>query len=199
MNYNQLIEKAQLLVKDCCVFVKALKTDVVWGYISKTENQDIEFVVMHNKQWMGLCVNAKSDYFFQIVSLESLDLDKYTALTTKSIKVYPNFEHLLHFGDAELQEFIKQNNCNANDLFDLQSINDKGYIDLWMQNHPMYNADGIYAFGGGWAMIWPEDDIALQWNEQLVFLYQVGLQEEPFIEIYFNVLTQEFICLERNT
>lgn len=197
MNYSQLIAKAQPLVRDCQVFVAATDGDDVLAYVN--ENEAIRFVVKHDSQWMSLRESKDFEFFFEPIDLAPLDLDRYIGLTSKSVKVHPNFEQLLHFGDEEIQGFVKQHDADPNDLFDLQSIEDEGYIDFWMGQHPMYNPDGIYAFGGGWAMIWPEDDAPLQWNEELVFLYQIGLENEPFVEVFFNRQDQKFICIERNT
>ena len=197
MNIPNFIEKGQSLIKDTQVFVEANTTDAIIGYVN--ENEAIRFIVKHNDCWMALTENNDFEYFFAPIDLQSVDLNNYTHLTVKNIQVYPNFEHLLHFGDEEIQNFLKDNNCDKDDLFDLQSVYDEGYIDFWMDHHPMYNNEGIYAYKGGWAMIWPEDDEPFQWNENLEFFYQVGLQNEPFIEIYFDKKKQQFICVERNT
>ena len=197
MNIPNFIEKAQSLIKDTQVFVEANKTDEIIAYAN--EDEAIRFIVKHNDCWMALTENNDFEYFFAPIDLQSVDLDNYTPLTVKNIQVYPNFENLLHFGEEEIQNLLKENDCDKNDRSDLQSIHDEGYIAFWMDNHPIYNYDGIYAFKGGWAMIWPEDDEPMQWDDQLEFLYQVSLQNEPFIEIYFDKKTEKYICVERNT
>lgn len=197
MNIPNFIEKAQSLIKDVKVFVEANNSDDIIGYVN--ENEAIRFIVKHENKWMALFENNDFEYFFDAIELHSVDLENYTPLMTKTIQVYPNFEHLLHFGDEEIQNFLKDNNCDKDDLLHLQSVHDEGYIDFWMDHHPMYNNEGIYAYKGGWAMIWPDDDAPKQWDDNLEFLYQVSLQNEPFIEIYFDKTKQQFICVERNT
>ncbi|MCA5005251.1 hypothetical protein [Sphingobacterium bovistauri] len=197
MNIPNFIEKAKPFVRQAEVFVEASETDEIVAY--SNENEAISFIVNHNNQWMALSENNDFEYFFEPIDVSTVDLKNYTALTTKNQLVYPNFEHLLHFGDEEIQDFVKQNDCDKDDLFDLQSIHDEGYIDFWMDHHPMYNNDGVYSYKGGWAMIWPDDDIPMQWDENLEFVYQVGVQNEPFIEIYYSKSDKNFICVERNT
>lgn len=197
MNIPNFIEKAKPLIRETQVFIKAQETDKICAYAN--EDLAIRFIVQHNNQWMALSENNDFEYFFEPIDIQTANLGAYIALTTKTQHVYPNFENLLHFGDADIQNFVTENEGNKNDLFDLQSIHDEGYIDFWMDQHPMYNNNGIYAYKGGWAMIWPDDDEPKQWNENIKFLYQVGLENEPFIDIYYSKKENTFICIERNT
>lgn len=197
MKIPNFIEKAKPFVRETEVFRAAKDTDKIVAYTN--EDEAISFIVNHNNQWMALSENNDFEYFFQPIDLSVVDLKNYTALTNKPQQVYPNFEHVLHFGDEEIQDFVKQNDCDKDDLFDLQSIHAEGYIDFWMDHHPMYNNDGVYAYKGSWAMIWPEEDIPMQWDSNLEFVYQIGVQNEPFIDIYYSKNENKFFCIERNT
>ena len=197
MNIPNFIEKAKPLIRETEVFVEASETDEIVAY--SNENEAVSFIVNHNNQWMALSENNDFEYFFEPIDLSVVDLKNYTALTKKPQQVYPNFEHVLHFGDEEIQDFVKQNGCDKDDLFNLQSIHDEGYIDFWMDQHPVYNYEDIYAYKGGWAMIWPEEDIPMQWDSNLEFVYQIGVQNEPFIDIYYSKNENKFFCIERNT
>ncbi|WP_025124310.1 hypothetical protein [Myroides odoratimimus] len=196
MNLEQLKEKAQTLIRESHLFVKAIPGDEQIAYVN--EEESISFIIKYLNQWMAL-IEKDEIFSFEPIDIQSIDLKKYTALTTKTQQVYPNFEHLMHFGDVEVQQWVKDNDCNSDDLSDLQSIYNDDYIDLWMQSHPMYHNEGIYGYAGGWAMIWPEEDTPMQWDESLEFTYQIGLQYEPFIDIYFNKKQNKYICIERNT
>lgn len=197
MNIPNFIEKAKSLIRETYLFIEAKNNDEIVAYVN--EEFAIRFIVKHENNWIALSENNDFEYSFEPIDLASVDLKKYIPLTTKTIQVYPNFENLLHFGDEEIQNFTKQNNVNKDDLFDLQSIYDEGYIDFWMEHHPMYNNEGIYAYKGGWAMIWPDEDQPAQWNQNIEFLYQTGLKNEPFIDIYFDKKNKKYTCLERNT
>lgn len=197
MKIPNFIEKAKPLIRETEVFIAAKETDEIVAYTN--EDEAVSFIVNHNNQWMALSENNDFEYFFEPIDLSVVDLKIYTALTNKPQQVYPNFEHVMHFGDEEIQDFVKQNDCDKDDLFDLQSIHDEGYIDFWMDQHPVYNYEGIYAYKGGWAMIWQEEDIPMQWDENLEFVYQIGVQNEPFIDIYYSKSDNNFICIERNT
>ncbi|MDR2236755.1 MAG: hypothetical protein LBE92_11585 [Chryseobacterium sp.] len=197
MNLHCLKEKAQTLAREAQIFVEAQGEDEIMAYVN--ENESVRLVVQHENQWIALRENNDSEFFFEPVNPESADLKNYIPLTAKKQTVYPNFEHLMHFGDEEIQNWIKENDCDADSLSDLQSLDDDGYIDFWMDAHPMYMNKEIYAYAGGWAMIWPDDDIPMQWDENLVFLYQIGVQNEPFIEVYYNKREQKFMSVERNT
>lgn len=196
-NIPNFLEKAKPLLREMQIFVKATDSDEIIAYAN--EDLAIRFVVKHENQWMALSENNDFEYFFEPIDIATVDLKEYTPLTAKTQQAYPNFENLLHFGDIEIQDFVKANDCDKDDLFDLQSIYDEGYIDFWMEQHPMYNNEGIYAYKGGWTMIWPDDDEPKQWDENLEFAYQIGLQDEPFIEVYYDKNEQKYSCIERNT
>lgn len=197
MKIPNFIEKAKSLIRETEVFVEAKNTDEIVAYAK--EDEAISFIVKHNNQWMALSENNDFEYSFEPIDVSTINLKNYLALTSKPQQSYPNFEHLLHFGDDEIQKFVQENDCDQNDLSDLQYLHDEGYIEFWIDQHPIYNYNGIFAIKNGWAMIWPEDDEPLQWNEELDFVFQIGLQNEQFVEIYFDKQRDKYICIERNT
>ncbi|WP_010253635.1 hypothetical protein [Myroides injenensis] len=197
MNTNQLKEKAELFLRNTQLFVRATNKENIIAYIN--EEQNIPFIVQYANEWMALKEKSEGEYIFEKVAINDFDLDDYIGLSTKEVNVYPPLENLLHFGDIEIQQWLLDEGIDRNSLFDLQEVVNDKYISLWMDSHPMYKGEEIYAFSGGWAMIWPEDDEPMQWNDELEFLYQVGIANEPYIEIYFNKNSKEFICIERNT
>jgi len=197
MDFMQWKEKAEVLVRPTSLLVDAEANETPIAYIN--EGMATPFIVKHDNQWMALRENQDDDYTFEAIDLDTVCLMDYRALGIKSQTVYPNFEHLLHFGDQQIKDWILANACDSNNLFDLQSMDDDGYIDFWMESHPMYTQETIYGYIGGWAMIWPEDDVPLQWDSSLDFLFQIGIQKEPFIEIYYHKSKGAYICIARNT
>ncbi|MHC5309152.1 hypothetical protein ACYSNM_03575 [Myroides sp. LJL116] len=197
MKISQLKEKAELLIKNTILFVEANSEEQVVAYVN--EEKALRFIVLHYNKWMGLIENQHGEYIFEQIDLEDVDLQEYIPLKGVEKKVYPNFEHLMHFADKDIAKWLETQKTDANDLFDLQGIYNEDYIDFWMDNHPLYSSQEAYAYSGGWAIIWPEEDTPLQWNKELEFLYQVGLQNEPFVDIYYDTKQQNYICLERNT
>lgn len=197
MKISQLKEKAELLIKNTILFVEANSEEQVVAYVN--EEKALRFIVLHYNKWMGLIENQDGEYIFEQIDLEDVDLQEYIPLTGVEKKVYPNFEHLMHFADKDIAKWLETQKADVNDLFDLQGIYNEDYIDFWMDNHPLYNAQEAYAYRGGWAIIWPEEDTPMQWNKELEFLYQVGLQSEPFVDIYYDTKQQNYICKERNT
>lgn len=197
MDLEKLIHKAKDLLRFTQIFVEAEGNNTIAAYVS--DNDSKEYIVKHESQWMVLNSNNNSIYKFEPIDIDLIDLKNYKPLTTIQQEVYPNFEHLMHFGDHEIKEWVNENDCDIDDLFDLQSIYDEDYGEFWMDSHPMFNSENSYGFAGGWAMIWSDDESPLQWDENLVFLYQFGLIDEPFVEIYYNKTTRQFICIERNS
>jgi len=196
MTITQLKEKATPFIREARIFVQAEPTDVITAYAD--ENHPIRFIVNHEGQWMGLAEHD-DEFSFTPLDPETMDMKSYTLLTTRAIRIYPPFENLMHYGDEEIQDWIRENDGDKDDLCSLAAFASDEYTDLWMDNHPIYSPDGLFAYQGGWAMIWPEDDTPVQWDENLEFCYQIGLQNEPFIEIFYDKEHREFICLERNT
>lgn len=197
MNFSELKGKAQGLIRGCDFFVEASNDDVIVAYLN--EDEFIRFVVNHLGSWMALKELEDGVFVFEVIELDVLDLSSYHRLTTVTNSVYPNFEHLIHFGDEEVLQWAKMQGVDCNALFDLQGVYNDRYVDFWMDQHPMYKADFVFAYGGGWAMIWPDDDRPMQWDERLEFVYQVGVQTEPFVEVYWNKVSQEFSCIVRYT
>lgn len=196
MNIDQLKEKAQSMVRQAKVFVSAHESDEKIAYAN--EDEPVRFLVKHLDQWMGL-TEDQDEFKFLPLNIESIDVNKYTALTGKSIEIYPPFETLMHYGDDEIQQWIIENDGDKDDLPSLDAFAPDDYTDIWMSSHPIYDNDGIFAYQGGWAMTWPEDDVPMQWNEDLEFLFQVGLQEEPFVEVFYDKKNSSYMCIERNT
>lgn len=197
MNINQLYKSAELLLESSKVYVTAVPEHEVEAYVN--QNAVVSFIVHYNQQWWGLIEDQDEGYSFKGVKIEDFDLKGYTPLTTVIIKSYPNFENLVHFGDQELKQWVRSQEVNPDNLFDIQGISNSKYIDFWMNQHPMYNPKGIYAYQKGWAMIWPEDDTPMQWDENLEFTFQIGLEQEPVVEVFWDKKGKEFFCVERNT
>lgn len=197
MNTNQLKEKAELFLRNAKIYVEADNKVNIEAYIN--EELNIPFIVNYADNWMALKELGEGGYVFEKIAINDFDLGDYMGLTTEEVKVYPPLENLLHFGDMEIQQWLIDEGIDSNSLFDLQGMVDDNYIAMWMDSHPMYSGEDIYAFAGGWAMIWPEDDVPMQWSKDVEFLFQVGIRNEPYIEIYFNKISKEFICIERNT
>ncbi|MCS4301854.1 hypothetical protein [Chryseobacterium sp. BIGb0232] len=196
MNVDQLKEKAQPMIRKAQVFVSANDSNEIIAYAN--ENEPVRFLIKHLDQWMGI-TEEQDEFSFLPIDIESVDLHTYTALTEKTIEIYPPFETLMHYGDEEIQKWITENDGDKNDLFSLFAFASDEYTDIWMASHPIYSNDGIFAYQGGWAMTWPEDDVPMQWNEDLEFLFQIGLQDEPFIEVFYDKKNSSYICVERNT
>ncbi|WP_160138691.1 hypothetical protein [Chryseobacterium sp. c4a] len=196
MNIDQLKEKAQPLIRKAKLFVLANDQDGKTAYIN--EDKPLRFLVKYSDQWMGL-IEEQDEFNFVPINIESIDLNSYTALTDKETVIYPPFETLMHYGDEEVQQWITENDGDKNDLFSLLAFALDEYTDIWMDSHPIYSNDGIFAYQGGWAMTWPEDDTPMQWNEDLEFLFQIGLQDEPFIEVFYDKKNSSYVCMERNT
>lgn len=196
MNIDQLKEKAQPLIRQAQVFVSAQESDEKTAYAN--EDEPVRFLVKHLDQWMGL-TEEQDEFKFLPINIESIDLNKYTALTGKSREIYPPFETLMHYGDEEIQQWITENDGDKDDLCSLLAFASDEYTDIWMDSHPIYSYEGIFAYQGGWAMTWPEDDAPMQWNEDLEFLFQIGLKDEPFIEVFYDKNNASYICMERNT
>ncbi|WP_232509181.1 hypothetical protein [Chryseobacterium sp. StRB126] len=196
MNVDQLKEKAQPMIRKAQVFVSAHESDEKTAYAN--EDEPVRFLVKHLDQWMGL-IEDQDKFSFSPINLESIELNKYTALKEKDIEIYPPFETLMHYGDEEIQQWIAENDGDKDDLFSLLAFASDEYTDIWMASHPIYSNDEIFAYQGGWAMTWPEDDAPVQWNEDLEFLFQIGLQDEPFVEVFYDKNSSSYICMERNT
>ncbi|AZA76152.1 hypothetical protein EG347_00710 [Chryseobacterium sp. G0186] len=196
MNISQLKEKAQPMIRTAQLFVAANDSDEKIAYAN--EDEPIRFLIKHLDQWMGL-TEEQDEFSFLPVTIESVDLNKYIPLTQQSRDIYPPFETLMHYGDEEIQTWIIENDGDKDDLSSLAAFAPEEYTDLWMDTHPIYSYDGVFAYQGGWAMIWPEDDIPMQWNENLEFLFQIGLQDEPFLEVFYDNNQKSYICIERNT
>lgn len=196
MNVDQLTAKAQPMIRNAQVFVSAYEPDEKTAYAN--EDEPVRFLVKHLDQWMGL-TEDQDEFSFLPINIESIDLNKYTALTGKPIKIYPPFETLMHYGDEEIQQWITENDGDKDDLCSLLAFASDEYTDIWMDSHPIYSYEGIFAYQGGWAMTWPEDDVPMQWNEDLEFLFQIGLKDEPFIEVFYDKNNASYICMERNT
>ncbi|MET3037199.1 hypothetical protein ABXT08_13900 [Chryseobacterium sp. NRRL B-14859] len=196
MNIEQLKEKAQPLIREVQLFVPANGSDEITAYAH--EDEPIRFLVKHLDQWMGLSEDD-DEFSFLPVNIESVDLNKYIPLTEKTTEVYPPFEKLMHYGDEEIQTWIVENDGNRDDLFSLVAFAPDEYTGIWMDSHPVYSNDEIFAYQGGWAMTWPEDDVPMQWNEELEFLFQIGLQDEPFVEVFYDRNKKTYTCMERTT
>jgi hypothetical protein len=196
MNVDQLAEKAQPMIRKAQVFVSACESDEKTAYAN--EDESVRFLVKHLDQWMAL-TEDQDEFIFLPINIESINLNKYTALTGKPIEIYPPFETLMHYGDEEIQQWITENDGDKDDLGSLFAFASDEYTDIWMDSHPIYSYEGIFAYQGGWAMTWPEDDTPMQWNEDLEFLFQIGLQNEPFIEVFYDKKNASYICMERNT
>ncbi|MDN3693766.1 hypothetical protein QWZ06_16440 [Chryseobacterium tructae] len=196
MNINQLKEKAQPLIRKAQLFILANDQDEKTAYTH--EDNSLRFIVKHSDQWMGL-IEEQEEFTFLPININSIDLNAYTALTNREIEIYPPFETLMHYGDQEVQQWIIENEGDKNDLSSLLAFSTDEYTDIWMDSHPIYSNDGVFAFQGGWAMTWPEDDAPMQWNEDLEFLFQFGLQDEPFVEVFYDKKNFSYICMERNT
>ncbi|MGU3374764.1 hypothetical protein [Chryseobacterium sp. M5A1_1a] len=196
MNIDQLKEKAQPFIRKVRLFIVANDSDIKTAYAN--EDESVRFLVKHLDQWMGL-TEVHDEFSFLPVNIESFDLSKYTSLTESPTEVYPPFETLMHYGDEEIQKWIIKNDGNKDDLFSLVAFAPDEYTDVWIDSHPIYSNDEIFAFQGGWAMTWPEDDAPMQWNEDLEFLFQIGLQDEPFIEVFYDHKKKTYLCIERNT
>lgn len=196
MNIDQLKEKAQPMIRKAMLFVLAKDKDEKIAYVN--ESKSLRFLVKHSGQWMGL-VEKEEEFSFVPVNIESVDLNSYTALTARNTDIYPPFETLMHYGDEEIQQWIAENDGDKDDLSSLLAFASDDYTDLWMESHPIYSNDEIFAYQGGWAMTWPEDDIPMQWNEDLEFLFQIGLEHEPFVEVLYDKRSSSYICVERNT
>lgn len=196
MNVDQLKEKAQPLIRKAQVLVSANDSNDVIAYAN--ENKTIRFMIKHSEQWMAL-LEDQDEFIFLPIDIESVDLHQYEALTEKTIDIYPPFESLMHYGDEEIQKWIKENDGDKNDMFSLLAFALDEYTDIWMDSHPVYSYEGIFAYQGGWAMTWPEDDAPMQWNENLEFLFQFGLKDEPFVEVFYDKKNASYICMERNT
>lgn len=196
MNIDQLKEKAQPMIRKAMLFVLAEDKDEKIAYVD--ENKSLRFLVKHSGQWMGL-VEKEDEFSFVPVNIESVDLNSYTALTVKNTDIYPPFETLMHYGDEEIQQWIIENDGDKDDLSSLVAFAPDDYTDIWMSSHPIYCNEGIFAYQGGWAMTWPEDDVPMQWNEEMEFLFQIGLQDEPFVEVFYDKKNSSYICIERNT
>lgn len=196
MNIDQLKEKAQPLIRKANLFVLANDKDEKTAYVN--EDKSLCFLVKHSDQWMGL-TEEQEQFSFAPVNIESIDLNSYTALMDKETEIYPPFETLMHYGDDEIQKWITENDGDKNDLFSLLAFALDEYTDIWMDSHPIYSNDGIFAYQGGWAMTWPEDDVPMQWDQNLEFLFQIGLQDEPFVEVFYDKKNNSYTCMERNT
>lgn len=196
MNIDQLKEKAQPLIRKVQLFVAANDSDEKTAYAN--EDASLRFIVKHQNQWMGL-IEDEDEFNFLPVDIESVDLNTYIPLTERTTNVYPPFETLMHYGDEEVQAWITENDGDQDDLASLAAFAPEEYTDIWMDSHPIYSNDGIFAYQGGWAMIWPEDDVPMQWNENLEFLFQIGLQDEPFVEVFYDRNQNTYFCMERNT
>lgn len=196
MNISQLKEKAQPLIRTAQLFVAAKDSDEKTAYAN--EDEPIRFLVKHLDQWMGL-TEEHDEFSFLPVTIESVDLNKYIPLTQQPSDIYPPFETLMHYGDEEIQTWIIENDGDKDDLSSLVAFAPEEYTDVWMDSHPIYSNDGIFAYQGGWAMTWPEDDTPMQWNENLEFIFQIGLQDEPFVEVFYDNNQKTYICIERNT
>lgn len=196
MNIDQLKEKAQPMIREAKLFVLASDTDPKTAYAN--EDKPLRFLVKYSGRWMGF-IEENDEFCFVPVDIESVDLHSYTALTERTTGIYPPFETLMHYGDEETQQWIVENDGDKDDLSSLAAFAPDGYTDIWIDAHPIYSNDEIFAYQGGWAMIWPEDDTAMQWNEDLEFLFQIGLQDEPFVEVFYDKKNISYICMERNT
>lgn len=196
MNLNQLKEKAQPMIRKVSLFVSAVDSDTITAYAN--EDEPVRFLIKYSDQWMGL-IEEQDEFIFQPVNIESIDLNAYIPLTERETEVYPPFETLMHYGDKETQSWIIENDGDKDDLSSLAAFAPDEYTDLWMDSHPIYNNDGVFAYMGGWAMIWPEDDVPMQWNEDIEFLFQIGLQDEPFVEVFYHKKENTYLCMERNT
>lgn len=196
MNLSQLKEKAQPMIRKVSLFVSAVDSDTITAYAN--EDEPVRFLIKYSDQWMGL-IEEQDEFIFQPVNIESIDLNAYIPLTERETEVYPPFETLMHYGDKETQSWIIENDGDKDDLSSLAAFAPDEYTDLWMDSHPIYNNDGVFAYMGGWAMIWPEDDVPMQWNEDIEFLFQIGLQDEPFVEVFYHKKENTYLCMERNT
>lgn len=196
MTIEQLKEKARPLIRKVQLFMEADGPDEKTAYAN--EDLPTRFIVKHLNQWMGL-TETQDEFSFIPIDIESVDLTSYTPLTEKTTEVYPPFETLMHYGDEEIQAWIAENDGDRDDLCSLAAFVPEEYTDIWMDSHPIYSNDGIFAYQGGWAMIWPEDDVPLQWDENLEFLFQIGLQDEPFIEVFYDRKNKTYTCIERYT
>jgi len=196
MNLSQLKEKAQPMIRKVSLFVSAADSDTITAYAN--EDEPVRFLIKYSDQWMGL-IEEQDEFIFQPVNIESIDLNAYISLTERETEVYPPFETLMHYGDEETQSWIIENDGDKDDLSSLAAFAPDEYTDLWMDSHPIYNNDGVFAYKGGWAMIWPEDDVPMEWNEDIEFLFQIGLQDEPFVEVFYHKKENTYLCKERNT
>lgn len=196
MTIEQLKEKAQPLIRKVQLFMEAHDPDEKTAYAH--EDLPTRFIVKHQNQWMGL-TEDQDEFSFAPIDIESVDLTSYTPLAEKTTEVYPPFEILMHYGDEEIQAWIAENDGDRDDLCSLAAFVPEEYTDIWMDSHPIYSNDGIFAYQGGWAMIWPEDDVPMQWDENLEFLFQIGLQDEPFIEVFYDRKNKTYTCIERYT
>lgn len=196
MNVEQLKQKAHPFIRKVQLFVMENDSDERTGYAN--EDESIRFLVKHLGQWMGL-TEEEDEFKFLPVDIESIDLNAYTPLTERTVEVYPPFETLMHYGDEEVQAWIAENDGDKDDVFSLVAFAPEEYTDIWMNSHPIYSSEEIFAYQGGWAMTWPEDDVPMQWNEDLEFLFQIGVREEPFVEVFYDKDKGNYICLERNT
>lgn len=196
MNVEQLKQKAQPFIRKVQLFVMENDSDERTGYAN--EDESIRFLGKHLGKWMGL-TEEEDEFKFLPVDIESIDLNAYTPLTERTIEVYPPFETLMHYGDEEVQAWIAENDGDKDDVFSLVAFAPEEYTDIWMNSHPIYSSEEIFAYQGGWAMTWPEDDVPMQWNEHLEFLFQIGVREEPFVEVFYDKDKGNYICLERNT
>lgn len=196
MNVEQLKQKAHPFIRKVQLFVMENDSDERTGYAN--EDESIRFLVKHLGQWMGL-TEEEDEFKFLPVDIESIDLNAYTPLTERTVEVYPPFETLMHYGDEEVQAWIAENDGDKDDVFSLVAFAPEEYTDIWMNSHPIYSSEEIFAYQGGWAMTWPEDDVPMQWNEDFEFLFQIGVREEPFVEVFYDKDKGNYICLERNT
>ncbi|VEH20184.1 Uncharacterised protein [Chryseobacterium nakagawai] len=196
MNIDQLKEKAQPMIRKAKLFTSANDADEKTAYTN--ENEPLRFIVKYSDQWMGL-MEEQDEFSFVPVHIEAVDLSSYIALTERETEIYPPFETLMHYGDEEIQQWILENDGDKNELTSLAAFAPDDYTDIWIDSHPIYSNDDIFAYKGGWAMIWPEDDVPMQWNEDLEFLFQIGLQDEPFVEVFYDKKESSYICVERNT
>ncbi len=136
-----------------------------------------------NARFLELSTDEETLQGGRILAVSSLPTHEGTPLYAHAASVLPPIEAVFARGSNAVDEWLKSIGWNRNWPYTPKGDDTvDAYVDVWMNEFPLYLKPDIYAILGGWHFPWPDDDWRDLIDEHLLIL--TLHDSEPWVEAW---------------